>query len=527
MAERYQMRSRDATRTSSLKSAIPASSERGSLIEPEFDLLIVGGGINGVGIARDAAGRGLSVLLVERDDLAGQTSSASSKLIHGGLRYLEQYEFKLVRESLAERERLLRAAPHIVQPLQFILPLSHSPRPAWMVRAGLFLYDHLGRRKLLPRSRSVRLDRDTLGEGLKPGAQRGFSYWDCRVQDSRLVILNAIDATERGATILTRTELVGARRERGLWMATLRQAAGERTVSARALVNATGPWAAELFGRLLGVRRRRGIRLIKGSHVVVPRLYPGEHAFLLQNPDRRVVFAIPFEQHFTLVGTTDVDWTGPPSEPSVSEAEIDYLLATVARYFTADVSQDQIVWRYSGIRALCDDRKADPSQITREYAIELDASAGEAPLLSVYGGKITTYRRLAEKVLERLAAFITTGRGSWTERAVLPGGDFPSFDLEDYTRRMAERFAAVPPELIARFVRTYGTRTERMLNGVRSIWDLGEHLGGDLYAREIDYLVSQEWARSAEDVLFRRTKLGLHVTRQTKNRLTTYLGAAS
>jgi glycerol-3-phosphate dehydrogenase len=497
------------------------------LTDAEFDLLIVGGGINGVGIARDAAGRGLSVLLVEKDDLAGHTSSASSKLIHGGLRYLEQYEFKLVRESLAERERLLRAAPHIIQPLEFILPLSHSPRPAWMVRAGLFLYDHLGRRKLLPGSRAVRLDRDRLGQGLKAGERKAFSYWDCGVQDSRLVVLNAIDAAEHGATILTRTELVGARRERGLWVATLRGAAGKRTVSAGALVNATGPWAGELFERLLGVQRHRSIRLVKGSHIVVPRLYPGEHAFLLQNPDRRVVFAIPFEQRFTLVGTTDVDWTGVPAEPSVSEAEIDYLLATVARYFTADVSQDDIVWRYSGIRALCDDGEEDPSQVTRDYGIEVDASAGEAPLLSVFGGKITTYRRLAEKAVERLATFVSTEHGGWTERAVLPGGDFPNIDLEGYSSMLAERFAPLPSELIARLVRTYGTRTERLLDGARSISDLGEHFGGGLYAREVDYLISREWARSAEDVLFRRTKLGLQATQQTKDRLTAHIGAAS
>jgi glycerol-3-phosphate dehydrogenase len=497
-----------------------------SLTEAEFDLLIVGGGINGVGIARDAAGRGLSVLLVEKDDLAGHTSSASSKLIHGGLRYLEQYQFKLVRESLAERERLLRAAPHIIQPLEFILPLTHSPRPAWMVRAGLFLYDHLGGRKLLPGSRSVRLDRGPLGEGLKPGVPRAFSYWDCRVQDSRLVVLNAIDAAERGATILTRTELVGARRERGLWTATLRGAAGERTVSARALVNAAGPWAAQLFDRLSGVHRRRNIRLVKGSHIIVPRLYPGEHAFLLQNPDRRVVFAIPFEEHFTLLGTTDVDWTGPPAEPIVSEAEIDYLLATVARYFTADVSQDDIVWRYSGIRSLYDDGEADPSRVTRDYGIEVDASAGEAPLLSVFGGNITTYRRLAEKAVERLAAFVAIEHGGWTEQAVLPGGDFPNLDLEGYARRLSERFAALPSELSARLVPTYGTRTERLLDGVRSISDLGEHFSGGLYAREVDYLVSHEWARSAEDVLFRRTKLGLRATQQTKDRLTAYIGAA-
>jgi glycerol-3-phosphate dehydrogenase len=497
--------------------------EESRLDQADVDLLIVGGGINGVGIARDAAGRGLSVLLVEKDDLASHTSSASSKLIHGGLRYLEQLKFKLVRESLAERERLLRAAPHIVEPLEFILPLTRSARPAWMIRAGLFLYDHLNGRTQLRGSRSVRLDRNGLGDGLKPSTSHAFSYWDCRVQDSRLVVINAIDAAERGAMITTRTELVEARREGRLWIATLRGAAGEKTVRTGALVNAAGPWVAQLSDRLSSVRRRPSIRLVKGSHIVVPRLYTGEHAFLLQIPDRRVVFAIPFEERFTLVGTTDVDWTGPPAEPIVSESEIDYLLAAIARNFTADMSRDDIVWSYSGIRALYDDGASDPSRVTRDYVLELDASDGEAPLLSVFGGKITTYRRLAERALERLAPFFPAATGAWTKHAVLAGGDIPDMDLAGYSHRLVERYAALPSKLVTRIVRTYGTRTERLLGEVQSVEDLGEHFGGGLHAREVDFLVSEEWACSAEDVLFRRTKLGLHVSAETADRITAYM----
>ena len=401
----------------------------------EVDLLIVGGGINGTGIARDAAGRGLSVLLVEKDDLAAHTSSASSKLVHGGLRYLEQFDFRLVRESLRERERLLRSAPHIVEPLEFVLPLTPSSRPGWMIRAGLFLYDHLGGRKVLPASRAVQLDHDSLGAGLRPGMSRGFSYWDCRVQDSRLVILNAIDAAERGATILPGTELVEARREGQRWLATVRDPGGKRTVSARALVNAAGPWAAELLGRIAGSKQRGRIRLVKGSHIVVPRLYPGEHAFLLQNADGRVVFAIPFERRFTLVGTTDLDWTGAPDEPRISGAEMDYLLATVGRYFAAKVAATDVVWSYAGIRALCEDGASDPSKVTRDYLVDLNSTDG-VPLLSVFGGKLTTYRRLAERALDRLAPAFPTLGGAWTERALLPGGDISTGGMDGLIRAL-------------------------------------------------------------------------------------------
>jgi glycerol-3-phosphate dehydrogenase len=488
----------------------------------DVDLLIVGGGINGAGIARDAAGRGISVMLVEKDDLASHTSSASSKLVHGGLRYLEQFDFKLVRESLAERERLLRAAPHIVEPLQFIVPVGQGSRPAWMLRAGLLLYDRLAGRGMLPGSRAVRLDRDALGEGLSPPVRQGFTYWDCRVQDSRLVVLNALDAAERGATILTRTELIEARREDGAWTAQLRGPTGDRSIRARVLVNAAGPWAADLFGRATELKPRRSIRLVKGSHIVLPRLYDGDHAFVLQNPDGRVVFAIPFEERFTLVGTTEVPCDRPLDHPAISDAEVDYLLATVGRTFSRTVSSGDVVWSYSGLRALVDDGAFAPSRVTRDYVLELDVKG--APLLGVLGGKLTTYRRLAERALDRLTPYLPDATSAWTGRAFLPGGVIPDGDLEAYWRGLAEQYGALPAELLSRLVRTYGTRAERLLEGVRTVPDLGKHFGGGLYAREVDYLVASEWARSAEDILFRRTKLGLHLEPGAANRLTAYLG---
>jgi len=483
-----------------------------------FDLLVVGGGINGTGIARDAAGRGLSVMLVEKDDLAAHTSSASSKLIHGGLRYLEQLDFKLVRESLAERECLLRAAPHIVEPLEFVIPLVPWGRPAWTLRAGLFLYDHLGARKILPPSRSVRLE----GEELRSGTRKALSYWDCRVQDSRLVVLNAMDAAERGATILTRTELVEARRDRGSWVATLRGSAAERTVTARAVVNAAGAWATELVGRIVGAPRARPLRLVKGSHIVVPRLYRGEHAFLLQSPDGRVVFAIPFEG-FTLVGTTDVEWKEAPAQPAISDGEMDYLLETISRNFSATVTREDIVWSYSGLRALWDDGASDPSKIKRDYRLELDAS--EPPLLNVFGGKITTYRLLAEQALDRLGSHFPTASCAWTEAALLPGGDLQ--DLEEYGRALASAHPELPEPLLSRLANTYGTGAQRLLDGVATTGDMGDHFGANLYAREVDYLVAHEWARTADDALWRRTKLGLHVTADDAQRLADYMATLS
>jgi len=484
----------------------------------QVDLLIVGGGINGAGIARDAAGRGLTVMLVEKDDLAAHTSSASSKLIHGGLRYLEQFDLKLVRESLQERERLLRVAPHIVRPLQFVLPLTEASRPSWMIRSGLFLYDHLAMRELLPASRSIRLV-GAIANGLKASGKKAFTYWDCRVQDSRLVVLNALDAAARGATIRTRTELIEARREEGMWTAKLGGTGAPRTVRARALLNAAGPWASEILNRLGGVQKRRAVRLVKGSHIVLPRLYPGSHAYLLQNPDRRIVFAIPFEGRFTLVGTTEVSWAELFKTPAISDDEVAYLLRTVARNFVADVSSGDIVWSYSGVRTLPDDGSVNPSRITRDYVLDLDTANGEPPLLSIFGGKITTYRRLAERALEKLAPLLGFREVAWTDGAILPGGDIPELDPDGYAGKLIRRHPGLPDALVARLAGTYGTLTEELLES-----GLGEDLGGGLHTGEVDYLVSNEWAQIAEDILFRRTKLGLQVPEDTADRLTAYLG---
>ncbi|WP_230770765.1 glycerol-3-phosphate dehydrogenase [Sphingomonas sp. Leaf4] len=491
-----------------------------------FDLLVVGGGINGTGIARDVAGRGLSVLLVEQDDLAAHTSSASTKLIHGGLRYLEYGEVRLVREALIERERLLAIAPHIIWPLSFVLPQTHSPRAAWMVRLGLFLYDHLGGRKTLPATRTVRLDRSPLGKGLRERRGKAFVYADCWVEDSRLVVLNALDAAERGATIATRTTLIDARREGDGWVATLRSDGGARIVRATALVNAAGPWVADVIGRIGGARADRGVRLVKGSHIVVPRLYDGDHAFMLQNDDRRIVFAIPYEGRFTLIGTTDLPWTGAPAKAAIGAEETRYLLGTINRYFARTVAEGDIVWSYAGIRPLYDDHAANASAVTRDYVLDLDAGSGgvDAPLLSVFGGKITTYRRLAEQAMRDLAPFFRDAGGPWTGASALPGGDFADFDR--FVAGVIDRYPALPEPLLRRLARAYGSRVDRLLGQARTLDDLGQDFGGGLYRAEVDYLVRSEWARTAEDILYRRSKLGLHVPAGTADRLDACLGGA-
>jgi len=491
--------------------------------ETEVDLLIVGGGINGAGIARDAAGRGLSVMLVEAEDLAQHTSSASTKLIHGGLRYLEFGEFRLVREALVERERLWGMAPHIIWPLRFVLPQRHSPRPAWMVRLGLFLYDHLGGRKRLPATETIDLAHAPQGAGLNPGAGRAFVYSDCWVDDSRLVVLNAMDAAARGATVLTRTRFVGARREGHGWIATLANALGRRTVRARALVNAAGPWVEDVIQRThpAGNARGRGVRLIKGSHIVLPRLYPGDHAFLLQNPDRRVVFAIPYEGEFTLIGTTDEAWTAPPGPATISQHETDYLLDTVRRTFAVNVGPDDVRWSYSGIRPLYDDHAASASAVTRDYVLDLDADG--APLLSVFGGKITTFRKLAEHALEKLGPHFPMAGPAWTAGAVLPGGDLPGGDFDAYVAELAGEHPALPRPLLRRLARAYGTRAELVLAGARTMADLGRDFGGGLTEAELVYLARNEWAVTAQDVLWRRGKMGLHVLPQTAGQVDAFL----
>jgi glycerol-3-phosphate dehydrogenase len=491
-----------------------------------IDLLIVGGGINGAGIARDAAGRGLRVLLVEAEDLAQHTSSASTKLIHGGLRYLEYGEFRLVREALIERETLWGMAPHIIWPLRFVLPQMHSPRPAWMVRLGLFLYDHLGGRKRLPATETIDLAKAPQGKGLNPGARRAFVYSDCWVEDSRLVVLNAMDAAARGADVLTRTRLVSARRDGAEWVATIADASGERTVRARGMVNAAGPWVEDVIGRTRDPAAQasgRGVRLIKGSHIVVPRLFPGDHAFLLQNPDRRVVFAIPYEGEFTLIGTTDEAWTQPPGPATISSEETEYLLDTVRRYFAVTITTDDVRWTYAGIRPLYDDHAANASAVTRDYVLDLEAPNGTAPLLSVFGGKITTFRKLAEHALEKLAPHFPMAGPAWTAGAVLPGGDLPGGDFDAFVADLAGEHPALPRPLLRRLARAYGSRIEQILAGARSMADLGRDFGGGLTEAELVYLARNEWAVSSQDVLWRRGKMGLHVLPQTADQVDAFL----
>lgn len=477
-----------------------------------IDLLVIGGGINGAGIARDAAGRGLSILLCEKDDLAAHTSSASTKLIHGGLRYLEQYEFRLVAEALREREVLLKTAPHIVWPLRFVLPHDRTMRPKWMLRAGLLLYDVLGGfGRTLPGSRAIRLDRATHRPVLQDRLTRGFEYSDCWVDDARLVVLNAMDAKARGAEIRTRTECVALERLSDRWRATLRSASSERVIEARAVVNAAGPWVDGVARQALGKGTQAHLRLVKGSHIVVPHAYPGDHAYILQQPDGRIVFAIPYERDFTLIGTTDEAFSGDPGAVSISDSEIDYLVAAVGRSFRSGVTRDEIVWSYSGVRPLYEDKARSNSTVTRDYVFELDAENG-APILSIYGGKITTFRRLAEHALKRLAKHLPMGP-AWTGDAPLPGGEMA--DFAQFLWDASGRHRWLPPEMLQRLARAYGTRLDTVIGDARSLEDLGEHLGGTLYEAELRYLMREEFARTAEDTLWRRSKLGLHLGRDS------------
>ena len=492
---------------------------------PVYDLLVIGGGINGAGIARDAAGRGLSVLLCEQDDLAAHTSSASTKLIHGGLRYLEYFEFGLVRKALQEREVLLRAAPHIIRPLSFVMPHTPGLRPAWLVQAGLFLYDHLGKRQLLPASQRVDLRSHAAGQALRPQFTRGFTYADAAVDDARLVVLTALDACERGARILTRTRCVSARRHADLWDVKLQpagsaaQPAAERLVRCRALVNAAGPWAMNILHESLGMSPRPHLRLGKGSHIVVRRLFEHDHAYLLQNPDKRILFAIPFERDFTLIGTTDVEYVGDPADASITGTEISYLCEMANRYFAQGISPSDVVWSYSGVRPLLADDQQNLSAVTRDYLLECDAISQRAALLSVFGGKITTFRRLAEEALALLAPGLPHMKPAWTASAPLPGGNIPDANFDAFLAAFRQSQPWLPESLARRYARAYGTRVHTLLAGARRPADLGEEFGEGLYEAEIDYLVRQEWAQTAEDILWRRTKLGLHVSPATATRL--------
>ncbi|MBS7544390.1 glycerol-3-phosphate dehydrogenase [Ancylobacter oerskovii] len=482
-----------------------------------YDLAVIGGGVNGCGIARDAAGRGASVVLFEQGDFAGATSSASTKLIHGGLRYLEHYEFRLVREALMEREVLWAMAPHIIRPLRFVLPHHDGLRPAWLLRLGLFLYDHLGGRKLLPATRTLDLTRDETGKPLRAGYTRGFEYSDCWVEDSRLVVLNALDAAERGADIRPRCRVVSAERAGDHWRIEVEEDGARETIRARVLVNAAGPWVHEVLAKVVRVNSPANVRLVQGSHIVVKKLYDHDRAYIFQNADGRIIFAIPYEHDFTLIGTTDRDYKGAPHAVKASEEEIAYLCAAASEYFKAPVTPEQVVWTYSGVRPLYDDGASKAQEATRDYVLELEDREGDRanlpPLLSVFGGKITTYRRLAEHAMEKLAPHLATlAKPGWTRGAPLPGGDFGVKDQPRVVAQLKRAHPWIDDALARRLVVAYGTRALRLLDGLRSRADLGRVFGADLTEAEVRYLMREEWARSADDVLWRRSKLGLRLS---------------
>jgi glycerol-3-phosphate dehydrogenase len=492
----------------------------------DFDLAIVGGGINGAGIARDAAGRGLSVLLIEQHDLASGTSSKSTKLIHGGLRYLEFYAFRLVREALIEREVLIRNAPHLTRPLRFVLPHHSGLRPVWMLRVGLFLYDHLGGRHILPGTEMVDLTHHVVGEPLKRAFRQGFVYSDGWVDDARLVVLNAVDAAERGAVIRTRTKLVRADREGSHWQLVLNARGSREVVSANALVNAAGPWVPDVTEHLLRAKTSAHVRLIKGSHIVVRRLFEHDHAYIFQNADGRIVFAIPYERDLTLIGTTDEDFKGDLAAPAATPDEITYLCRAASVYFRNPVTPDEVVHAFAGVRQLYDDGARRAKDLTREYVLDLQARAGQAPLLTVYGGKITTYRRLAEVALKRLAPYFKLG-APWTAAAPLPGGDFPYDGVEALTARARGLWPFLTEPNARRMVRAYGTRLDRILGDARRLDNLGECFGEELTAAEVRYLMRHEFAETADDVLWRRSKLGLRVGAEAETALTRFMEACA
>ena len=507
----------------------------------DCDVLIVGGGINGCGIARDLAGRGWRVVLCEKDDLASHTSSSSTKLIHGGLRYLEYYEFSLVRKALQEREVLLKSAPHIMWPLRFVMPHDPSMRPAWMIRIGLFMYDHLARREVLPASRSVDLRKHAAGKPLKDQYKRGFVYSDGWVDDARLVVLNALDAQARGAEVLTRTRCTHAQRGADGWTATLEGPQGARTVRARAVVNAAGPWA-ESFLRGVAQSAKgealatKSLRLVKGSHIIVPRLFEHDHAYIFQNPDKRIIFAIPYQDEFTLIGTTDIELNGDdPGAARIAQDEIDYLCTQASRYFEKPIVPADVVWTYSGVRPLLDDASGDPSAVTRDYMLESNTTA--APLLSVWGGKITTFRKLAEDAADEVGKMLgqsNAQRPAWTDGAFLAGGDLsawiggarrPDDDFERFVSAVQAKYPWLYGKLTRRFARAYGARVSELLGDAKSLADLGPAVAPDLHERELRFLQTHEWAVSSEDVLWRRSKLGLHFTQAERDQVNNWMWA--
>lgn len=514
------------------------------------DIFIVGGGINGCGIARDAAGRGLTVALAEKDDLAAATSSASTKLFHGGLRYLEQFEFRLVRESLRERETLLTAMPHISWPLRFVMPYHgdmrfastaalarllkwtmpwlNGRRPAWLLRLGLFIYDHLGGRKILPGTESIALAHDPRGAPLQARFAKGFEYSDCWVEDSRLVVLNARDARRRGATIMTRTKVIGATVKSGLWHITLEDTmSGHRSqICAKTMINAAGPWVASLANTVTSQPTQAKLRLVRGSHIITKQLYTHDRAYFLQGTDGRIIFTIPYEQDYTLIGTTDVAHADAAEPPVCSPEEEEYLLTFVSRYFAKPVSQDDIVARFSGVRPLYDDGANSASTTTRDYVLQLDNTAG-APMLNIFGGKITTFRKLAESVLQEIAAFHPDAGTPWTAGVALPGGDFPVDGYDDLLASFSRRYPFLAPAVLRRLLRTYGTEVPAVLGDAQTLAALGDHFGAGIYAAELQWSQAHEFTQTAEDFLWRRTKLGLRVTADQQQAIAHYFNAAT
>ena len=480
-----------------------------------YDIFVVGGGINGCGIARDAAGRGYSVCLCEMNDLASGTSSVSTKLVHGGLRYLEYYEFRLVREALIEREILWSIAPHIIWPLRFVLPHHSGLRPAWVLRLGLFLYDHIGGRKRLPPTRSLDLTSGEAGKSLNRRFRRGFEYSDCWVDDARLVVLNARDARNCGAEIRTRTRVVSARPDGSDWQLNLENSETGMTevVRARLVINAAGPWVDTVLRDVFGQNDPANVRLVQGSHIVVKRLFGHDRCYIFQNADERIVFAIPYETDYTLIGTTDQDFTADPDGAAISDAEVDYLLAAANQYFGSPIGREDIVWTYSGVRPLYDDGVSEAQRATRDYIVKSEEDADKPPAINIFGGKITTYRRLAEAVIGRVEGYLGRRKAAWTAHAPLPGGDFEVNGQAGLRSRLGEFHPYLHDDLIARFVRQYGTDSLRILDGAASLDDLGKHFGAGLYEREVAWLIAHEWATRAEDVAWRRSKLGLKLTR--------------
>ena len=494
----------------------------------QYDIAIIGGGINGAGIARDAAGRGLKVLLCEKGDLAEGTSSRSGKLVHGGLRYLEYYEFRLVREALIEREVLLRAAPHIIWPMRFVLPHSPEQRPAWLVRLGLVLYDHLGGRKQLPATRALDLHTAPEGKPVKPEFRKAFEYSDCWVDDARLVVLNALDAQTRGAMVRTYTEVTSARRDGDQWLLQWRDRKGATgAATAQILVNAAGPWVEDVLGRIAGSNTARHVRLVKGSHIITRKFWDGPQAYFLQNNDKRVIFVNPYENDLCLIGTTDIPYTGRPEDVAATGEEIDYLLAVVNRYMRQQLTRGDVLSDYSGIRPLYDDSASNPSAVTRDYVFDVEDAGGAAPLLSIFGGKITTYRKLAEHAMDKLKPYLAKPGDAWTAKAALPGGDMPGADFPQFLRGLASRHGWLSTPLATHFARLYGTRADELLTGCRTIADLGPCFGGLLHRREAEFLIGTEWAQAADDILWRRTKHGLHMTQPERDAFAAWMARRS